>query len=81
MLKRYSSAIVFFLFFILNSINISAQTKDRNYYLELSKALGYVYGINLSLDYAIDNFPEVGYRLGGFLCLIGSCLFPWNPQH
>lgn len=62
MLKTRYHSFIITIFIFFNGINLMAQTKDRNYYLEISKALGYSYGVNLSLDYITDNFTEVSKK-------------------
>ena len=44
---------------ILLSINASSQTKDQQYYLDISKAIGYSYGVFWALEYISDTYPDL----------------------
>jgi len=40
----------------------NSQLKDRNYYLDMPKALGYYYGVEVSLDNIIHKYPDLSKK-------------------
>jgi hypothetical protein len=54
---------IFFIVILLSLSHLGvSQTKDRDYYLDLSKALGYSYGIELTNDIIKVKFPDLAKK-------------------
>lgn len=54
-------AIWFFLMFVCPYL-CNSQSKDDRYFLDISKSLGYAYGIKLSNDIIIEKYPDLSKK-------------------
>ncbi len=54
--------IIFIFLILLNFCDAKSQQKDKQYFVDMSKALGYAYGIKMSNDKIVERFPDLATR-------------------
>lgn len=60
--KKDMNRVKWIIIFIGLWSSINAQTKDREYYLDISKALGYSYGIELTNNLIQEKFTDLSKK-------------------